>query len=225
MPQVTRVEDIQPLSELLRSHAVDRPDKIAFVGAAREVTYAQLEARTGRLAGHLAAHGLARGERVAIVLGNRVETVESYLAVTRAAAVGVPINPQSSDAELAYQVDNSAAQVIITDGAHIEQVERLRAARPTLAVILAHGTAPGTLRFNELAETEPEQGPRDDLSPAEPAWILYTSGTTGRPKGVLSNQASCLWSVHSSYRGVLGLNPDDLLLWPLPLFHSLAHIL
>ncbi|MGW2086515.1 beta-ketoacyl synthase N-terminal-like domain-containing protein [Streptomyces sp. NPDC001880] len=224
---MTQVEDIRPLSEVLRGHALANPDKVAFADEEREVTYARLAGRTGRLAGHLAGFGVARGDRVAILLGNSVTTVESYLAVTRAAAVGVPVNPQSSDAELAHQLDDSGALLVITDGAHLEQVERMRATRKRMLVVLAHGSAAGagTLSFEELAETEPEQGPRDDLGLDEPAWILYTSGTTGAAKGVVSHQRACLWSVHSSYQGVLGLGPEDRLLWPLPLFHSLAHIL
>ncbi|MDX3525596.1 AMP-binding protein [Streptomyces sp. ID05-39B] len=224
---MTHVEDIRPLSEVLRGHALDRPDKVAFADEEREVTYARLAERTGRLAGHLAGSGVERGDRVAILLGNSVTTVESYLAVTRAAAVGVPVNPQSSDAELAHQLDDSGARFVITDGTHLQQVERMRASREGLLVVLAHGDArgAGTLAFEELTESEPAQGPRDDLGLDEPAWILYTSGTTGAAKGVVSHQRACLWSVHSSYRGVLGLGPDDRLLWPLPLFHSLAHIL
>ncbi|GLX40379.1 hypothetical protein Sros01_64520 [Streptomyces roseochromogenus] len=224
---MTQVEDIRPLSEVLRGHAVAHPDKTAFADEDREVTYAGLAARTGRLAGHLARLGVERGDRVAILLGNSVTTVEAYLAVTRAAAVGVPVGSQSSDAELAHQLDDSGALFVITDGAHLEQVERMRATRKAMLVVLAHGSATGAdaFGFEELAETEPEQGPRDDLGLDEPAWILYTSGTTGAAKGVVSNQRACLRSVHSSYRGVLGLAPDDRLLWPLPLFHSLAHIL
>ncbi|MFI9804322.1 beta-ketoacyl synthase N-terminal-like domain-containing protein [Streptomyces sp. NPDC052301] len=222
---MTHVEDIRPLPETLRRHARERPDKVAFADERRQVTYAGLAARTGRLAGHLAAHGVGRGDRVAILLGNSVTTVESYLAVTRAAAVGVPVNPQCSDAELAHQLDDSLARAVVTDGTHLAQVERARERRPGLLVVLADGTGPGTLAFEDLAGTEPDQGPRDDLGLHEPAWILYTSGTTGAAKGVVSHQAGCLWSVHTAYQGVLGLGPDDRLLWPLPLFHSLAHIL
>ncbi|MGQ4488514.1 beta-ketoacyl synthase N-terminal-like domain-containing protein [Streptomyces sp. SAS_281] len=224
---MTHVEDIRPLSEVLRGHALDRPDKVAFADEERQVTYARLAERTGRLAGHLAGLGAERGDRIVILLGNSVTTVESYLAVTRAAAVGVPVNPRSSDAELAHQLDDSGARFVITDAAHTEQVERMRATRAGMTVVLAHGSAFGSdvHAFEELAESEPEQAPRDDLGLDEPAWILYTSGTTGPAKGVVSHQRACLWSVHSSYQGVLGLAPDDRVLWPLPLFHSLAHML
>lgn len=67
--------------------------------------------------------------------------------------------------------------------------------------------------------------PRDDLGIDEPAWMLYTSGTTHRPKGVLSTQRAALWSVAACYTPIFGLFPEDRLLWPLPLFHSFGHSL
>ena len=215
-----------PISELLRSHSQDRADKLAFADATRDVSYGELARRTARLAGHFQLRGLDRGDRVAMLMGNRVEMVESYLAITRSAAVGVPLNPHSSDDELAHLLDDSGARFVITDFTHFGQVERMRAERPALTVVLVHEAyVAGTLSFSHCAATEPNCVARDDLALDEPAWMLYTSGTTGRPKGVLSTQRSCLWSVHSCYQCVLGLTADDRLLWPLPLFHSLAHIL
>ncbi|MEU8180227.1 SDR family NAD(P)-dependent oxidoreductase, partial [Micromonospora sp. NPDC049047] len=218
---MAHVEDSRPLVELLLGHALDRPGRIAYADADRAVSYAHLAARTGRIAGHLAAAGLQRGERAAILLGNRVETVEAYLAVTRAAGVGVPINPQAAPAEITHILDDSGARVVVTDPAHLDLV----AARPGCTVVLVGAPVAGTASFECLATTEPPRPARDDLRLDEPAWMLYTSGTTGLPKGVVSTQAACLWSVRSSYQGVLGLHAEDRLLWPLPLFHSLAHIL
>src|SRR3954465_12629343 len=107
-----RAELIRPPHELLVEHAGRLGDKVAFRTARREVGYAELERRTGRLAGHLAALGLDRGSRAAIYLGNCLEMVESYLATARASAVGVPLNPHSTDAELAHLLQDCAAAVI-----------------------------------------------------------------------------------------------------------------
>ncbi|QEU82455.1 long-chain fatty acid--CoA ligase [Streptomyces subrutilus] len=88
---------VRPLPELLREHARSIGEKVAFEDRRTRLTYRELERRTGRLAGHLAGLGAVRDERAAILLGNRVEAVESLLAVTRASAIGVPLDAGSSE--------------------------------------------------------------------------------------------------------------------------------
>src|SRR5690606_31356768 len=78
--------------------------------------------------------------------------------------------------------------------------------------------------FAVLAESEPAAPARDSLDLDDVAWMLYTSGTTGKPKGVLSTQRNCLWSVAACYVPIPGLSAADRVVWPLPLFHSLSHI-
>ncbi|MFD7115731.1 AMP-binding protein [Streptomyces sp. NPDC059922] len=94
---MSRAELIRPVAELLRDHAEVNGNKLAYSDGRTALSYGRLAARTARLAGHLADLGPARGERVAIWLDNRVEAVESYLAAVRAAGVGVPVNPRSTD--------------------------------------------------------------------------------------------------------------------------------
>ncbi|MFD8317313.1 SDR family NAD(P)-dependent oxidoreductase [Kitasatospora purpeofusca] len=221
-----RTELIRPLPELLAEHARDSSDKTAFRDAVRGVTYAELHARTGRLAGHLADLRLQPGDRAAILLGNSVEVVESYFGILRAGAIGVPLNPHATEAELTHLLDDSGARVVITDAARAAGLDALARARADLRVIVT-GEAPvpaGTLSFETLATTDPATPARDDLGLDDPAWMLYTSGTTGRPKGVLSTQRNCLWSVAACYVPVPGLSAEDRVVWPLPLFHSLSHI-
>ncbi|MGW7255157.1 type I polyketide synthase [Streptomyces sp. NPDC054834] len=221
-----RTDLIRPLPELLRENARHFGDKIAFQDSRTSVTYAELELRTGRLAGHLAGLGLRHGERVAVLLGNRVEVVECLLAVLRAGAVGVPIDPRSSDGELAHMLDDSAARVVFADREQSVRLRHLLAERPQVTVVPVDGT--GTDRsagYEELAAIEPRVPAPDDLGLDEVAWLLYTSGSTGTPKGVLSTQRSRLWSVASGIVGVLGLSADDRLLWPLPLHHAMSQLM
>ncbi|WP_143626397.1 AMP-binding protein, partial [Streptomyces viridosporus] len=166
---------IRPLPESLREHARRLGEKVAFQDRRTRRTYRDLECRTGRLAGHVAGLGLARGERVAILLGNRVEAVESLLAVTRASGVGVPLDPGSSGAELARLLEDCGARVLITDEARLTHRRELLS-RPGLIVVVAEGgeedgdtplsgdsgaltdgagAAGGVLRYEELACTEP----------------------------------------------------------------------
>ncbi|MEU3741458.1 type I polyketide synthase [Streptomyces sp. NPDC032198] len=228
-----RDELIRPVAELLKEHAERAPGRVAFADSSRRVTYAELERRTRALAAHLTATGLRRGDRVAICLGNRVEMVESCFAVLRAGMVGVPLNPRSSDAELTHFLQDSGAAYVITDPAHLAHLTQLRHSGPPYdrLGVLVTGNEPtpdGGGQLFERAATTSEcatEAEIDLLGLDDPAWMLYTSGTTHRPKGVLSTQRAALWSVAACYAPLLGLSPDDRVLWPLPLFHSFSHSL
>ncbi|MEU5637820.1 AMP-binding protein [Streptomyces rishiriensis] len=228
-----RAELIRPVHELLAGHAARQPDRIAVKDAGHAVTWAELDRRTARVAGHLVGLGLARGASAVIYLPNRVETVESCLAVTRASAVGVPLDPTSADTELAYLLDDCAARLVITGAAQLPQLRRVLADRPDVVVVLVGRDAePGFAeaaddelpRWEELASTwSLRDPPRDDLGLDEPAWVHYVSGPTGRPVGVVSTQRTSLWTTAACSAPLLGLSPQDRVVWPLPLFHAAAH--
>ena len=227
-----RTDLLRPLSELLRSRAGTQGDTLAYTDRSRTLTYAELDAGSTRLAGHLAANGVARGDRVVILLGNRVEVPESFLAVLRAAAVGVPVDPNSSAAELAHLLGDCEPAAVIVD---TPRLERLRAAldlaglpAPVVVEVAdshADTEDDGVLDYARLLAEEPARPAPDDLGLDETAWSLYTSGTTGLPKAVLASQRNVLWSVAACYAPVFGLSETDRVLWPLPLFHSLGHVL
>ncbi|MDM4719460.1 thioester reductase domain-containing protein [Micromonospora sp. WMMA1363] len=223
-----RTELIRPLSELLSGHAVRLGDKVAFADDRHGVSYHDLALRTSRLAGHLAAMGLDTGARAAILMGNSVEAVESCLAVIRAGGIAVPLNPQASGAELAHVLADAEPTVVLCDPARLDQVTRALPTRRTARIILTADSVPteqappGTASYEALVATEPT-GPVPDEAPLDdPAWLLYTSGTTGHPKGVLYSLRSSLWLVASCHVPVLGLSEQDRLLWPMPLFHGLG---
>ncbi|MEU7057515.1 class I adenylate-forming enzyme family protein [Streptomyces sp. NPDC046197] len=221
------VEVIRPIPELLADHAARYGPKVAFWDDRITVSYADLAERTRRLAGHLVSSGLVHGDRVLILMHNRVEVAECYLALTRASLVGVCVNPLAATAELAHMATDSGARMVITDPEHLDQVRELLKDVPDSAsvqiVLAGDGPVPeGLLAYDTLVTQEPREAPRDDLGLDGIAWMLYTSGTTGRPKGVLLTQRSCLWVVASCWSPVAGLTSDDRVLCALPLFHSFA---
>lgn len=228
----TDMDIIRPLAQTLREHARRLGGKVAFEDGRTRLTYGELDVRTRRLAGHVARLGVARGERVAILLGNRVEAVESLLAVSRASGVGVPLDPAGSGAELTRLLDDCGARLLITDEARLARRPELLS-RPGLTVVVAEGgeedgstgtPVGGVVRYEELAGAEPGLPARDDLGPDEVAWLLYTSGSSGTPKGVLSTLRNRLAPVASGLVGVLGLSERDRLLWPLPLHHAMSQV-
>ncbi|HEY0806959.1 MAG TPA: beta-ketoacyl synthase N-terminal-like domain-containing protein, partial [Pseudonocardiaceae bacterium] len=194
------------IEELLVRHCADAGDRIAFADARRSVTYSELLAKTAAVASRLRSLGVGRGDRVIVRLGNTVEFVEYCLGVTRAAAVGVPVSPRATEAELAYLIEDSGAVALVT------QHDQLARDREGLRVVGVDDAA-----------LEPGTPIPDVLGPDEPAWLLYTSGTSGEPKGVLSTQRSALWAAATGFGEVLGLDGNDTVLWPLPMHHSFSH--
>ncbi|MFD5468180.1 AMP-binding protein, partial [Kitasatospora sp. NPDC127059] len=214
--------------DTLRAHAAERAHVIAYSDQARSLTYGELEASTARLAGHIAEFGIARLGRAVVCLGNRVEMVESCLALTRAELVVVPVNPHASDRELAHILGDSEAALVITEESNFERISRLEGLREDLHFIVVTddqksiGGGGYVHDYRRMSVDEPSAPAPDGLLPDDIAWMLYTSGTTGAPKGVLSTQQAGLWSAVNGYAAVLDIGPGDRLLWPLPLHHSFA---
>ncbi|GAA2881307.1 hypothetical protein GCM10010472_44280 [Pseudonocardia halophobica] len=225
-----RTEYIATVPELLAGHAETRPDQIAYIDDQRSLTYGDLAGTTAQIAGHLQRMGVRPGDRVLLYLDNRVEVAESYLAVPRAGAVAVCANPQAATAEVAHILTDSGSRVVITDAAHLAIVRELARGADLLAVVVvgdAEG-APGPVEevaYADLLAALPIEAPRDCLGLDDTAWMLYTSGTTGRPKGVYLTQRGCFWVVAACWAPILGLGPDDVVLSALPLFHSYALVL
>lgn len=241
--------EIYSVADLVKQHADTRGEQIAFSApAGHNVTYAELATRTGQIAVNLVGAGVTRGSKVAVILGSCIEAIESIFAITRAAAVGVPLDPRASQAELTRILENSEAHVVITDSLHLSRVSAAISARKakinTKIVVVVVNKEPSLADPKESVEVEgftveryedwsmrtlnppsEKQKPLDDLSLDEPAWLHYTTGTTGYPKGVLSCQRAWMWSAVNSYIPSLGLSSTDKIFWPLPLFHAFGHSL
>ncbi len=177
--------------------------------------YAALAERAARIAGGLAASGVDRGERVAIVARNVPEYIETLFACWWAGAVAVPVNAKLHASELAYVLDDSGARCAFVDG----EWQAAIAAAQLGSGALAHVIAFGGDAYRRLAHAEAAHAP-SPCGDDDPAWLFYTSGTTGRPKGVTITHANLRAMAQCFLCDVESVVPGDALLHPAPLSHG-----
>ncbi len=170
----------------LVEHAVDLvPDRVALVCGDREITYAQMEDRTNRLAHYLQKQGVKPGDKVGVYSRNGIETIESMIAVFKLRAVVVNVNYRYIENELQYIFQNSDMVALIHEARYSDKVAAVLPTCPLLKTTIVIGdAADGQVSYDEaLEQSSPERdfGERsgDDI------YMLYTGGTTGSPKGVM----------------------------------------
>ncbi|BDX29596.1 long-chain-fatty-acid--CoA ligase [Mycobacterium antarcticum] len=171
----------------LARHAMMQPDATALRFLGRTTTWRELDHRVTALAGALSRRGVGFGDRVLILMLNRTEFIESMLAANLLGAIAVPVNFRMTPPEIAFLVSDCDARVIVTEPVLAAVATAVRELEPTLAdVIVAGGTTEdGLLGYEELLEEEGQQPAAVDIPNDSPALIMYTSGTTGRPKGAV----------------------------------------
>jgi long-chain acyl-CoA synthetase len=233
---------VRGVADLLGLAALESPDKLALVEAGgRSLTWSQLDDEVDRVATGLGAAGVVAGHRVALAAANRLEFVVTYLAALRVQAVAVPLNPRATGTEIARMVGDSGSRVVVADA---DAVGAVREALGYVDRAIAGELDLGRLDAEMLTRTvrpqvyvvgaDPEPGERayDDLraAPARPvppltdperlAVLLYTSGTSGRPRGAMLTHRALLANIGQ----IAAVDPpmihgDDVVLGVLPLFH------
>ncbi len=199
------------LLDVVTRHRIYRPDKLAVVGASEQLTYRELNDQAERLADNLRRGCLRPGWRVAIMLPNDVTFVVAYAGIRRAGGVLVPINLRLSVEEILYQLEHSQASLLLLDP-EWPDAKQLRAATSVPAVSISD------LSSIETWNPDVRLLPPDDDCPADVERIMYTSGTTSRPKGVMLNTEQIWWG--SLTRCVdFGLTAEDVTLTVAPLYH------
>ena len=197
-----------------------RPD-----GSIHRTTMGEVAQRARKLATALQQHGVGEGDRVATLLWNQPEHLELYFAVPLMGAVIHTLNPRLHPDELSFIVSDAEDKVIVVDETLLEVLESFRSAREfDHVIVVSHsGNVPdGMLGYEALIDAaEPMQWPAHDERRA--AAMCYTSGTTGRPKGVLySHRSLVLHSLIAALPDQLGVAAQDTVLPVVPMFHANA---
>ena len=208
------------LADLLHATAAARPDDVAFVDAvtARETTWATLDASVDAMAAGLRRHGLERGDRVALMLGNRIEFVAVYFATLRAGMVALPLNTAYTAHEVADLLARSGARLLVADESAEEVAGLATADVPTDLVVVGDRDYLAIERAGHRADA-----PRPDAEEFDPeslAVLLFTSGTSGPSRGAMLSHRALLANIEQ-LRGIdpEPVQPDDVVLVVLPLFH------
>jgi len=194
------------------------PGNMAMVFEGEKIDYALLEARTNRVANALEGLGVRRGDRIALFLPNIPAFAYVYLGALKLGAIAVSINASLKPKEVDHILTDSGAKVLATVAALRENVPADRPAALE-SVLIAEGEAETGERSLQALMDEAAATPRlADMGRDEPAAILYTSGTTGFPKGATLSHGNVISNVHS-FNYNCRMRPDDRMMLYLPLFH------
>ena len=215
----------QNIGALLEKRAYLNPEREAFVDGSGDLRldYASLAERSHRQANALLEAGVGKGDRVGLLLMNSAEFVETFFAVARIGAVVVPLNWRLVADELTFILADSGTETLIFGEEFADVVAELhqRGTATSVARWIEVGTGapmgfatPYDLFRDAGDATPPPVGAADD----DMLYIMYTSGTTGLPKGVVHTHATALWAC-VTIGGTADMRPGDRYLQPLPLFH------
>lgn len=226
------VSDIPPLAAPSLGHLIRRRARISpaatflrFEG--RTLSFGELERRTNQCANALAGLGIAKGDRVGVMLPNGLEFPTYWLGITKLGAVVVPININYREADLGYILRDSGARLVITDSERVERVRTVAATCPEVERVLlgapndgsSSSTGPNDDRFDRLLTQSGAELSIDHLGSTDLATLQYTSGTTGFPKGCILTHE--FWIRQGSFGADLkAFSPSDVMLITTPFYYG-----
>lgn len=205
----------------LELHAMMQPDAPALRFVGNTMTWADLRRRVAALAGALSGRGVGFGDRVMILMLNRTEFVESVLAANMIGAIAVPLNFRLTPTEIAVLVEDCVAHVMLTEAALAPVAIGVRNIQPLLSVIVVAGgsSQDSVFGYEDLLNEAGDVHEPVDIPNDSPALIMYTSGTTGRPKGAVLTHANLTGQAMTAlYTSGANIN-SDVGFVGVPLFH------
>ncbi|RAV10685.1 fatty acid--CoA ligase [Mycolicibacterium sp. GF69] len=207
---------IATVADIARVFGAERPDAVALVAGERTVTFAELDDRSNKAAQAFRAAGVGFGDRVAFVEKNGIEFFEVVCALSKLGAVVVPVNWRLAPVEMAHIINDAGARVVVVGAEFIGHVEAIED-RLTSSVV-AVGEHPRWPAFDDWLADHPSEDPCVTTGPDDIAFLMYTSGTTGAPKGVMltnDNYFCKATGIADKWR----FDADSVSLAVMPMFH------
>ena len=205
---------LNTLGSIITFNAKTHPNKNAFLCEARSLTFSEYNSRVNRLVNALIARGLRKGDRLGILSTNRFEIVEAYGAAEKAGFIAVPLNFRSQRSDAEYIVRHAELSAIVVQKDFLEIVENLPIEH---YLIFAPDGDQSSSYETALAASHGDE-PEFVSAPDDVVFMMYTGGTTGRPKGVLLDHRGQIENAKTTLVDA-GIGPDDQLLTVMPLFH------
>jgi acyl-CoA synthetase (AMP-forming)/AMP-acid ligase II len=210
------------ISDAVATHARLQPHKLGARDSRRSLTFAEWDERASRLANALLGLGLAPGDRVALLAYNRVEWLEIYVALARVGLVAVPVNFRLLAPEVRYIVEHCEARAAIVQHELLDRITPLAAdgiLSPARCIALGGAAPAGWREYEEIVAAASAQPRSVRVQPQDLCALMYTSGTTGRPKGAMrSHEGNALIALSNALE--FGFTRDDTGLLVMPLCHA-----
>jgi fatty-acyl-CoA synthase len=229
-PKASVVPAIDPLviDGYLRRSVERSSGWLAVSDRKRRLTYVEFDQEVTRLARALVALGVRYGDRVAMLMNNSVENAVCLFAAPRLGAIAAPINVRLTASEVAYIVNDLEPVVVVVDASHVSKLEQVDPSSGVQAVVIVGGE-PGTqvtglpesaVQYNECVAAASAIPVTVDIDARDPAFILYTSGTTGRPKGAVLSHAGYVAGTLGTLNMMRMSDRNEVRHVGVPMFHS-----
>lgn len=217
------------IGDMLTRAARRYPERVALTDGERRATFAEIDRDANRCANALLARGLKAGDRVATICNNSIDMVKGLFGLHRAGLVWTPVNTLIAPADMDYILDHAGVRLALIDDYLYMQPERraalARRGLDLVAVDLAgQSAAAGLTNFDALLQGQPETEPDVAIDDRDLAMIIYTSGTTSRPKGAMHCHLAVVMAALSNALEA-SLTREDAISGQMPIFHCAGHVM
>ncbi len=212
------LEDIGSIAEIIRSQSRERPDAVALEIDGKPISFAELDRRSSMVANALAAIGVGAGDRVAFIDKNGLAWFEVTFGLAKIGAVNVSVNWRLAPTEMAQIINDAQAEVVIVGPDFIEHVEKIEPELATVRTIISLTAHARWTTYPDWVDGQPADDPGREGAADDIAFQLYTSGTTGLPKGVMLSNTNFFQGL-PGVAGQWQITSDSVSMAMMPMFH------